>query len=174
MIFSMISFVVTFASMWVVLVGFKNPFSDKVDETTVQDLARSDSLRAVELRMLQEIEAKKKVLEQLNFIADSLGKELSSREKTVKSLDAEIERLKNQLSGTEEERLQKLANIIAGLSQENLKRITENMDISLLVSIVLNLSPRKAQVVLNAMEPRKAAMVAREMTRIRTQSLKGS
>jgi len=174
LVFSMFSFVVSFAGVWIALVGLNNPFTDGTAEQTLEELARSDSLRALEMKLEQDIAAKKEFLQRLQVLVDSLESEISSRERVVKSLENEIDRLRSQLVGTEEERLKKLANIIAGLSEENLKKITENMNIDLLVSIVLNLSPRKAQTVLNAMEPRRAARVAQRMTQIKKQQAKGS
>ncbi len=166
-LFSMVSFVLTFALMWIALVGFQNPFVDPSEEKTVEDLARADSLRAVESILQQDIQRQQKELERLQAMADSLKQEIDSRDRVVKRLEQEIERLQSQLAGVGDERLKLLANIIAGLSEENLKKVTENMDIKLLVSIVLNLSARKAQTILNAMEPRRAAIVAKEMARIR-------
>ncbi len=172
-IFSMASFVVTFAIVWISLVGFQNPFQDAAEEQTVQDLARADSLKAVESYLVQEISAQRNQLNRLQSVADSLQAEIDQRDRTVKKLEAEIKRLREQVAGVGDERMKQLAKIVAGLSEENLKKITENMDIQLLVSIVLNLSPRKAQTVLNAMEPRRAALVAKEMARIRNVKTRG-
>ncbi len=172
-LFSMISFVLTFALMWITIVGPQNPFSDQVEEQTLEDLARADSLRAVESILEQDIQKQLEELQRLQAMADSLKQEIDSRDRIVKQLEQEIDRLQAQLASAGDERMKILANIIAGLSSENLKKVTENMDVNLLVSIVLNLSARKAQNVLNAMEPRRAAIVAREMAKVKNRFTSG-
>ncbi|MDQ7062630.1 MAG: hypothetical protein Q9P90_00120 [candidate division KSB1 bacterium] len=172
-LFSMLSFVLTFAVMWLAIVGPQNPFVDQTEEQTLQDLARADSLRAIESKLEQEIVIQQEELQRLQGLADSLKQEIDSRDRIVKKLEQEIQRLQSQIAGVGDERLKMLANIIAGLSPENLEKITENMDVNLLVSIVLNLSPRKAQNVLNAMEPRRAAIIAREMAKIKNRFTSG-
>ncbi|RME00546.1 MAG: hypothetical protein D6814_03305 [Calditrichaeota bacterium] len=172
-VFSFISFFVSFGTVWIALIGFKNPLQDQVPEETAKNLARADSLRVQEMALLQDIEKRKSELQKLTFLGDSLEQEITSRKKIIGKLDREIERLKQQLGNTEDDRVKKLAAIIAGLSEENLKKVTDNMDVNLLVSIVLNLSPKKAQNILNAMEPRRAALVAQKMAQIKKMRQQG-
>ncbi|HHL73652.1 MAG TPA: hypothetical protein ENJ29_14185 [Bacteroidetes bacterium] len=166
-IFSFFSFVMTFGTIWIALIGFENPFEDKGAELTGAELARADSLRAAELAMQQKIIMLQEEAERLALLRDSLNTEISSRQDVVKKLESEIARLAGQVGGEGKERIGKLAGIVAGLDASNLKTVTNNLDVDLLVTLVLNASSRKARVLMNAMDPARAAQVAEKVARIR-------
>lgn len=167
LIFSLISFVITFGTIWLALIGPKNPFVDQGPELTKAELARADSLRAVEMALAQEINNLKEKKSRLHQSADSLAAEIDSQERLMQGLKDELVRLGSQMGGEKAERMKKLSGIVSGLSDANLKRITEDLDVQTLVSLVMNSSGRRAKAIMNAMDPKRAAVVAREMSRIK-------
>lgn len=167
LIFSVFSFFLSFGIVWVAIMGWQNPLGTPEEEKTLEELARADSLRAVEMALAQEITAMEKRYAQLQNASDSLKKEIDSRSGMIKQLEQEIALLEGKTAGLEEERIKALSGIVAGLSKENLKQFTENTDLNLLVEILLRASPRKARDILDAMEPRKAARVAEKMARVK-------
>ena len=166
-IFSAFSFVVTFGNVWLALVGPENPFAEKGPQLTLAELARADSLHAVESAMRQQIKSLEKQKKRLNKSADSLSTEITQFTKSVQGLKDELVRLGSQVGKQKKERMKKLSGIVSGLSNTNLKRITEDLDVQTLVSLVMNSSGKRAKTIMNAMDPKRAAIVAREMSRIR-------
>lgn len=143
LIFSLVSFVITFGTIWLALIGPENPFVDKGPELTQEELARADSLRAVEIAMRQEIATLKKQKSRLNKSSDSLATEIDSQEKLVQGLKDELVRLGDQMGEEKAERMKKLSGIVSGLSDANLKRITEDLDVQTLVALVMNSSGKR-------------------------------
>ncbi|KAA3615462.1 MAG: hypothetical protein DWQ05_14015 [Calditrichaeota bacterium] len=167
LIFSFISFIVTFGTMWLALIGPTNPFIDKGAELTKAELARVDSLRVVEQAILQQIESLENHKSKLNKSADSLITEINSHAKSITGLKDELTRLGSQVGEEKKERMKKLSGIVSGLSDVNLKRITEDLEVPVLVSLVMNSSGKRAKTIMNAMNPKRAALVAREMSRVK-------
>lgn len=159
-VFSMLSFALSFGGAWVALVGMKNPFSDLVSENTAAELATTDSLRAAQMALRQEFNMLKAAIDSLNLTSDSLNTEIASRQNMVKQLEEEIGKLDGNLDVEGRERAKKLAGIVAGLSRPMILKITKSMNVEILASLVLNTSARKAQAILDAMDPAKAAKVA--------------
>ncbi len=166
-IFSFFSFVLTFGTIWVALIGFENPFVDNGADLTAEELAYADSLRAAELAMEQKIIMLQQEAERLSSLRDSLKAEISTRENLIAQLEGEIRRLASQVGSEGKDRFEKLAGIVTGLDAGNLRTVTNNLDVDLLVTLVLNTSARKARVLMNAMDPARAAQVAEKVARIR-------
>ncbi len=167
LIFSAVSFVITFATVWLALIGPENPFVEKGPQRTRAELARADSLRVVENAIRQQIKVLEKRKNRLNKSADSLTARIAQHTKSVQSLRDELTRLAGQVGKQKKERMKKLSGIVSGLSDSNLKRITEDLDVQTLVSLVMNSSGKRAKTIMNAMNPKRAAIVAREMSRIK-------
>lgn len=167
LIFSAISFVITFGTVWLALVGPENPFEEKGPQLTKAELARADSLHAIETAIRQQIKSLEKKKARLNKSADSLSNKITLHTKSVQGLKNELARLGKQVGEQKKERMKKLSGIVSGLSDTNLKRITEDLDVQTLVSLVMNASGKRAKTIMNAMNPKRAAIVAREMARIK-------
>lgn len=170
LVFLLFSTVVSFGGVWIMFFGFKKPFHDEGARKTAEDLSGADSLRAVELVLRQDLGNLENHITQLSTRYDSLTQAIEARRRTIAQMEAEIRDLNGQLEKASKQRLQKLAGIVAGLSKETLRSMSEILDDSTLALLVNLATPRKAQAILDAMHPEKAARVAAALARLKIAS----
>lgn len=152
------------------IIGPENPLAERGGPMTEEDLARADSLKAIELVLEQDIEGLKKNIDVLNGKKSVLSRQTDSLNNAINSSNAVAAQLKDQideLSGKKDmesqARMKKIAGLVAGLPVQTIKELSERLNLGILTRLVSSTSAQNAKTILTAIDPRTAADITKKM-----------
>ena len=131
----------------------------KMEQVTV-DTTSASLDKAKESAMLSEVEkARKTVSSEMEDLKEQKAQLLSEKTE-LEALREEIKRLMAAKSKADEDKMYNLAKIYDGMDQERLAAVFNQMNDSLIVSVLPKMKPANASLVLEFLPPQRSAMIS--------------
>lgn len=140
-------------------------FADRINVYRL-GLSRNDEIAALKAQLEQERALLEAARTELEAERKSLAAERTALEREREQLAREREQLDREWQGlymmrTVEENIARLVTVYQGMRPEELARVAEGLDDTLLVQILLSMDERNAAKLLGALTPDRAAKLSR-------------